>query len=279
MNGARTTCDLIDLYWRDIKDAEPLSRQREIDLFLRVRQGDEQARQELVVANLRFVVSVARGYRDYGMSLIDLISEGNLGLMEAIRRFDETRGVKFITYAVWWIRQAILKALGENGKAVRPPMSQINDLIKVRKESGRLTQSLGRSPTGEEIAANAAISSTRVQTALQVGQQALSLDAPVCPDGETSLVSVLPAEQEGVDELVEKTEMERALHACLGVLDAREFRILRAYFGLENAAPETMEEIGETLGITRERVRQLRNRALDKLRGHGGKLLAELSEN
>ena len=279
MTASRTAFDPAELYWRDIKNSEPLSRQREVELFALAHQGDERARQELVTANLRFVVSVARSYMNYGMSLVELISEGNVGLMEAIRRFDETRGFKFITYAVWWIRQAILRALGENGKAARPPMSQINDLIKVRKESDLLTQSLGRSPTREEIAATAAISPTRVQTALEVGQHALSLDAPVFADESATLASVLPAEQEGVDEEVEKTEMERALHACLKVLDAREARIMHAYFGLGNVAPQTLEEIGDALGITRERVRQLRNRALNKLRHHGGDVLAEFSAN
>ena len=279
MPSTRMGFNLAELYWRDIKNSEPLSRQREVELFTRLHAGDERARQELVTANLRFVVSVARSYMNYGMSLVELISEGNIGLLEAIRRFDETRGVKFITYAVWWIRQAILRALGENGKAARPPMSQINDLIKVRRESDLLTQSLGRSPTREEIAANAAISPTRVQTALEVGQQALSPDAPVFADEGATLSSVLPAEQEGVEEQVEKTEMEHVLHACLQVLDARESRIMRAYFGLGNIEPQTLEEIGDTLGITRERVRQLRNRALNKLRRHGGDALAEFSAN
>jgi len=279
MSATRTALDPADLYWRDIKNAAPLSRQREVELFTRVHQGDEGARQELVTANLRFVVSVAHGYINYGMSLVELISEGNIGLMEAVRRFDETRGVKFITYAIWWIRQGILRALGEYGRAARLPMSQINDRVKVKKHSDLLTQSLGRSPTSDEIAATAAISPQRVQTALDVGQHALSLDAPVFGNESASLVSALPAEQEGVDELVQKTEMERALHACLEVLDARECRIIRAYFGLGNAEPQTLEEIGDAFGITRERVRQLRNRALNKLRHHGGDALAELSAN
>ena len=135
-----------DLYWRDIKDAEPLSREKEVEFFQRAKAGDEKARQALVSANLRFVVSVARDHKDYGLSLIELISEGNIGLMEAVKRFDETRGFKFITYAVWWIRQAILKALAERGKIARPPMSQINDLQKIEKESGFLAQQLGRVP-------------------------------------------------------------------------------------------------------------------------------------
>jgi len=131
MIATRTQRDPVDIYWRDIKDAEPISRAKEIELFQRARNGDDQAKQELVMANLRFVVSVAHDYKTYGLPLIELISEGNIGLMEAIKRFDETRGFKFITYAVWWIRQAILKALAENGKPARPPKSQINDLMKV----------------------------------------------------------------------------------------------------------------------------------------------------
>jgi len=283
MPSTRMGFNLAELYWRDIKDSEPLSRRREVELFSRVREGDERARQELVTANLRFVVSVARGYLNCGMSLIELISEGNIGLLEAVRRFDETRGVKFITYAVWWIRQAILRALGVNGRAARPPISQLNDLMKVRKESDLLAQTLGRRPTREEIVATAQMSDQRVQNALEASQQALSLDAPVYADGSASVSSVLPAEQEGADEGFEKAEMERILHACVEALDARESRIMRAYFGLGNVEPQTLEEIGDALGVTRERVRQLRNRALNKLRRqlrhYGSDGLGELSSN
>ena len=268
-----------ELYWRDIKDAEPLSRQREVELFTRAHRGDEEARQELVMANLRFVVSVARDYKDYGLSLIELISEGNIGLMEAIRRFDETRGFKFITYAVWWIRQAILKALAEQGKIARPPMSQINDLQKIEKEAGVLAQELGRAPTYDEIAARVDISSERTRNAMEVGQQDLSLDAPAYPDEETPLLAVFTSSQDSIDDDFEKTEMRETLHACLNVLDAREYQILRSYFGLENTEPQTLEEIGETMGVTRERVRQLRNRALEKVRVQCGDLLLEFSSN
>jgi RNA polymerase primary sigma factor len=277
--ATRTNCDPARLYWRDIKDAEPLSRQREVELFTRAHQGDQQARQELVTANLRFVVSVASDYSHHGMSLIELISAGNVGLMEAIQRFDETRGFKFITYAAWWIRQAIFKALGENGRAVRAPMSQINDMIKVEKETGLLSQSLGRAPSREELADKAGLSLTRILTAQEVGQQALSLDAPLYADEDTPLASVLPAQQEGAESKAERTELKRALDACLQVLDARELRILRAYYGLEDTEPQTMEEIGDTLGVTRERVRQLSQRALAKLLHHGGELLAEFCQN
>lgn len=271
--------DPIELYWRDIKDAQPLSREDEVVYFKRAKAGDEEARQVLVQANLRFVVSVAREYKDYGLSLIELVSEGNFGLLEAVKRFDETRGFKFITYAVWWIRQAILKALAEQGKIARPPMSQINDLQKIEKETGALAQVLGRVPTFEEIAAKVDISIARTRNAMVVSQQDVSLDAPAFVDEETTLVQVFVAEQEGVDASFERGQMEQTVHACLGVLDSRESQIVRSYFGLDDTEPMTLEEIGDALGVTRERVRQLRNRALEKMRAQCGDLLVEFSSN
>ena len=268
-----------DLYWRDIKDAEPLSREKEVEFFQRAKAGDEKARQALVSANLRFVVSVARDYKDYGLSLIELISEGNIGLMEAVKRFDETRGFKFITYAVWWIRQAILKALSEQGKIARPPMSQINDLQKIEKESGFLAQQLGRVPTFEEIADCVEISVERTRNAFAVGQQDVSLDAPAFHDEETSLAQVFAADEIAIDEHYVDSEMRETVTACLGVLDDREREIVRAYYGLDSSEPKTLEEIGDFLGVTRERVRQLRNRALEKMKTECGSLLMEFSHN
>ena len=166
-----------ELYWREIKNAQPLSRADEVRLFKRARQGDEEARQQIIQANLRFVVSVARNYRDYGMTFGELISEGNVGLLEAVKRFDENRGFKFITYAVWWIRQAILKALAEQSRITRPPRSQIDDLQKVDKVASSLSQELGRSPTYNEIAATVDISAQRTHNATEVAQQDLSFDA------------------------------------------------------------------------------------------------------
>ena len=271
--------DLIDLYWRDIRDAEPLSRGEEVELFGKVRVGDEKAEQELIMANLRFVVSVAREYKEYGLSLIELISEGNVGLLEAVKRFDETRGFKFITYAVWWIRQAILRALAEQGKIARPPMSQLNDLQKIEKEMGVLAQQLGRIPTFEEIAENVDISRQRTRNALEVGQQDVSFDAPAFPNEDTSLLSVFSTDQEGVDDTLVESQMKETVRACLKVLDKREYQIVCSYFGLEDEGPMTLEEIGSAMGVTRERVRQLRNRALEKMRGEFGDLLVEFSSN
>ena len=279
--ASRTTpvVDSIEVYWQQIKNTEPLSRAREFDLFTRAKAGDEAAREEIIECNLRFVVSVARDYRDYGLSLAELISEGNVGLMEGVKRFDETRGFKFITYAVWWIRQAILKALAEQGRIARPPMSQINDLQKIEKESGRLAQRLGRSPTTAELSEQVDISAARTRNALEVGQPDVSFDAPAYPGEETTLHGVFAGPQEEHDEAYDDDEMKRMIRGCLLVLDERETQIVRSYFGLGDNEPMTLEEIGDNLGVTRERVRQLRNRALSKLRDNCGELLGEFSQN
>ena len=271
--------NMTDLYWRDIRHSKPLSRKDEFRLFKLAKGGDEDARQAIIKANLRFVVSVARDYKDYGMSLSELISEGNVGLMEAVNRFDEERGFKFITYAVWWIRQAILKALAEYGKIARPPMSQINDLQRLEKQSSALAQRLGRDPTYGEIASCTDISAERTRNAMEVGQPDVSFDAPTYQDEETTLHSVYPADAESIDEVFEEDEMRGTVNDCLDVLDEREYEIVRCYYGLDNLQPMTLEEIGNALGVTRERVRQLRNRAIGKLRANCGDLLAEFSRN
>ena len=278
-NVALDPNSLTELYWHDIRNAQPLSRQEEIEHFKRARAGDENARQILITANLRFVVSVARTYKDYGLSLIELISEGNIGLLEAVERFDETRGFKFITYAVWWIRQTILKALAEHGKISRPPMSQINDLQKLEKESNTLAQELGRAPTFDEISERVDISRERTLNAVEVGQQDISLDAPAYPDEDTPMHDTLASDQEGADILVQQTQMQETVDNCLKILDEREYQIVRDYFGFDDADPMTLEEIGDSMGVTRERVRQLRNRALDKIRLYCSEILVEFSNN
>ncbi len=271
--------NLTEIYWRDIRDTQPLSRLEEFDLFTRIKQGDEEAREKVITANLRFVVSVAREYKDYGLSLLELVSEGNVGLLEAVKRFDETRGFKFITYAVWWIRQAILKALAEHGRIARPPMSQVNDLQKIEKEAGVLGQRLGREPTDAELCEHVDISWVRARNARRISQQDLSFDAPVFPDENTTLHAVIGSDQEGAEDVLHEGEMKRRIADCLEILDEREYRIVRDYYGFGSLPPMTLEEIGGTLGVTRERVRQLRNRALEKLRESCGETLVLLSEN
>ena len=185
--------DLSESYWRDIQHFQPLSRQREIELVHRARAGDERAMHQMVEANLRFVVRIARGYHGRGLSFMELISEGNLGLMEAVQRFDETRGFKFITYAVWWIRQAILRALAEHGKIARPPLSRVNDLQKVERWTSILAQKLGRDPTPEEIANSAKLSLERTHNALYMAQPDISMDVPTLPDEREPLMATFAA--------------------------------------------------------------------------------------
>jgi len=274
-----TPADLLESYCRDIQHYPPLSREEEIELSRRARNGDEQARQQLVTANLRFVVSIAHEYTGRGLSLMELISEGNMGLLEAVRRFDETRGFKFITYAVWWIRQAILKALSGPRKAARPPMSRFYDLQKVEKQVDRLLQQLGRTPTLEEIAEGAGLSVERVRQAFAMAQPDVSFEAPLFPEAEETLLSVFASEENPVEEGLEKTMRAETLHQCLQILDAREHQILCGYFGLGDQPPMTLAQIGTGVGLTRERVRQLRDRALEKMRTKYGPLLREVSRN
>ena len=214
------------------------------------------------------------------MSFLELIAEGNFGLLEAVKRFDETRGFKFITYAVWWIRQAILKALAEQSRAARPPMSQVNDLQKVEKLSARLTQQLGRAPTLEEIAAAADISFERTRNAIELSQNDVSLDAPLADsEGEDTMMAVMASEGPCFEESYDCAALHQALHNSLDSLDEREQLIVRSYYGLQGLDPMTLEQIGEILGLTRERVRQLRDRALERVRTEHGDMLLELSIN
>ena len=271
--------DLAESYWRDIQHFQPLSRQREIELVHRVRAGDERAMHQMVEANLRFVVRIARGYHGRGLSFMELISEGNVGLLEAVHRFDETRGFKFITYAVWWIRQAILRALAEHGKIARPPLSRVNDLQKVERWTGILTQKLGRDPTPEEIASSAELSLERTHNALYMAQPDISMDVPTLLDEREPLMATFADCTPDPADCYERIALSQTLRTCLDRLDQRESLVVRAYFGLDDQEPQTLEQIGILLGLTRERVRQLRDEALNKMRIHAGDLLLELSNN
>ena len=272
--------EFVRIYLQDITDCEPLSREEESALFKQARRGDEEAMQRVVRANLRFVVNVARQYTGCGLSLIELIAEGNMGLLEAARRFDETRGFKFITYAVWWIRQAILQALRRSGGVIRRPATHLNDLQRIAKDAGALTQKLGRDPTVDEIAEKVGLSPERVQNARQVSAPGLlSLDAPRFDGSGEPLGSFFVAEETDVEAEFEAAELIGLVRRSLAVLDEREYQIVRTYFGLDAAEPMTLDRIGAMLGLTRERVRQLRDRALDKIRRHCGKQLVEFSDN
>jgi RNA polymerase primary sigma factor len=238
-----------------------------VTLAQRIRTGDEEALDKLVRSNLRFVVSVAKKYQNQGVSLADLINEGNLGLIRAAHKFDETKGIKFISYAVWWIRQAILQALAEQSRIVRVPLNRAGTLHKITRRSSALLQELGREPTPAEIAEGMDIEMEEVQKTLSISQNHLSLDAPLTPGEENRLLDYLPDTQNaGPDAETFEHALTQSIEEVLTTLKEREAKILRLYFGLDEPEPLTLEEIGSRLGITRERVRQIKEKALSRLR-------------
>ena len=258
---------LLDQYLREISRYPLIDRDEEARLAKRIRQGEEGALEELVRANLRFVVSVSRKYQNRGVPLPDLINEGNLGLIKAARRFDETKGIKFISYAVWWIRQAILQALAQQSRIVRVPLNRAGMVHRVSKQKAALVQGLGREPTTGEIAKALGSSPAEVEEALAIAHSHLSLDAPMVAGESGSLMDCLPdLLTPGPDEIAFERALVDALEAALETLDEREATVLRLYFGLGGEVPTSLEEVGRRLGITRERVRQVKERALDRLR-------------
>ena len=257
----------LDQYLREISQYHLLTREQEVDLAQRIRTGDGEALDVLVRSNLRFVVSVAKKYQNQGVSLADLINEGNLGLIRAAHKFDETKGIKFISYAVWWIRQAILQALAEQSRIVRVPLNRAGTLHRIGKRSSALQQELGREPTVEEIAEGLDISEEEVAKTLSISQTHLSLDAPLTPGEDNKLLDYLPDTQNlGPDDETFERALSESIEGVLSTLKEREAKILRLYFGLEGQEPMTLEEIGALLGITRERVRQIKEKALARLR-------------
>jgi len=257
----------LDQYLREISAYPLLTREEEAELARRIRQGDEEALDKLVRSNLRFVVSVAKKYQNQGVALGDLINEGNLGLIRAARKFDETKGIKFISYAVWWIRQAILQALAEQSRIVRVPLNRAGALHRIGRRSSVLLQELGREPTIEEIADELELSHEEVQRTLAISQGHLSLDAPITPGEDNRLLDYLPDQfSPGPDDELYDRALSSTIEEALGTLKEREARILRLYFGLDGQEPMTLEEIGSLLGITRERVRQIKEKALARLR-------------
>jgi RNA polymerase primary sigma factor len=258
----------LDQYLKEISAYPLLTREDEVDLATRIRTGDEEALDKLVRSNLRFVVSVAKKYQNQGVALGDLINEGNLGLIRAAHKFDETKGIKFISYAVWWIRQAILQALAEQSRIVRVPLNRAGALHRIGRRSSTLLQELGREPTVEELADELDLSEEEVQRTLAISQSHLSLDAPMTPGEDNRLLDYLPDQfSAGPDDETYERALASTVEEALGTLKEREARVLRLYFGLEDARdPMTLEEIGALLGITRERVRQIKEKALVRLR-------------
>ena len=271
--------DLLDQYLFEVSKTPLLKPPEEIALAKKVRDGDQEAMQELAKRNLRFVISVAKKYQNRGLPLTDLIGEGNVGLLTAARKFDPDQGVKFISYAVWWIRQAILASLARQGRTVRVPLNRTADLSKIVRTAEALRQELRREPTPEEISTATGLSLEVVQSLAALNTGEVRLDAPLEPDGDRSLIERFIAEDLPD---TEETSMDRFLsdeiEQALATLPPRDARVLKLYFGLNGGREHTLEEIGGMLGVTRERIRQLRDRALKRLReGDVGKALASFA--
>ena len=257
----------LDLYLREIGETALINAEEEVRLARRIKQGDKSALDKLTKANLRFVVSVAKQYQNQGLSLADLINEGNIGLIKAAKRFDETRGFKFISYAVWWIRQAILQALAEQSRIVRLPLNRVGTLHKIGKISSRLEQSLGREASPEEIAKELELSEGEVSDTLKISNSHLSLDAPFSTSEDNSLIDILEDEfQPSPDEALLSASLRVEIEKALDSLTPREAEGINLYFGLNSEKALTLEEIGARFSLTRERVRQIKEKAIRRLR-------------
>ena len=257
----------LDKYLQEIGKVDLITAEEEVELAQRVKQGDQRALEKLTKANLRFVVSVAKQYQNQGLTLPDLINEGNLGLIKAAQRFDETRGFKFISYAVWWIRQSILQALAEQSRIVRLPLNKIGSINKINKTYAFLEQSHERPPSAEEIANELDMTINDVKESMKNSGRHVSMDAPLVEGEDSDLYNVLRSgespnpDKELIHESL-RTEIERALET----LTPREADVIKLYFGLGNHHPMTLEEIGETFDLTRERVRQIKEKAIRRLK-------------
>jgi RNA polymerase primary sigma factor len=276
---AESDRDILDQYFAEVSRFPLLTADGEKALARRIQAGDQDAMEELVRRNLRFVVSVAKKYQNRGMPLIDLIGEGNVGLMTAARKFDPDQGVKFISYAVWWIRQAILAALARQGRTVRVPLNRTADLSRVIKAVAMLREKLTREPTALEISHVTGISTEIVGALVTLNAADVRLDASIGKDSDRALIERFAAEDGSTPEgqLLEQFKSHEVERALL-TLPPRDAKILRLYFGLDADREHTLDEIGKMLGVTRERVRQLRDRALKRLRqGAIGEVLRDLS--
>jgi RNA polymerase primary sigma factor len=259
----------LDRYLHEVGKIGLITADEEVVLARRIQAGDQEALERLTKANLRFVVSVAKQYQNQGLPLGDLINEGNLGLIKAAKRFDETRGFKFISYAVWWIRQSILQALAEQSRLVRLPLNRGGLLTKIGKELSKLEQEYERMPTEAEIAESLSLSVTEVTDTLRLAGRHLSVDAPFAQGEDNSLLDVLEnVETPNPDSELMKDSLKVEIERALSKLTKREAEVARLYFGIGREHPLTLEEIGERFDLTRERVRQIKEKALRKLRHH-----------
>ena len=257
----------LDKYLQDISKIDLINAQEEVELAQKIREGDQKALEKLTTANLRFVVSVAKQYQNQGLTLPDLINEGNLGLVKAAKRFDETRGFKFISYAVWWIRQAILQALAEQARIVRLPLNKIGSINKINKAFSYLEQAHQRPPSPEEIAVELEMPVSEVKQSLKNSGRHLSMDAPLIDGESSSLYDVLDyGESPRPDHALMQSSLHTEITRALDTLSPREADVIKLFYGIGEQPPMTLAEIGLTFDLTRERVRQIREKAIRKLR-------------
>ncbi len=258
----------LEKYLQEIGKVDLLTPDEEVTLAKKIKKGDQEALETLTKANLRFVVSVAKQYQNQGLSLSDLINEGNLGLIKAAQRFDETRGFKFISYAVWWIRQSILQALAEQSRIVRLPLNKVGSLNKINRAFSELEQEYEREPSADELADLLDISTDEVETTLSVAARHVSMDAPFVAGEDNSLLDVLENSMTpNTDSSLEYSASLRAeIERSLGTLTERQMDVIKLYFGIGIEHPMSLEDIGEKFGLTRERVRQIKDKAINKLR-------------
>lgn len=257
----------LDKYFQEIRKEELITAEEEVILASRIRQGDQEALTKLIRANLRFVVSVSKQYQNQGLSLPDLISEGNLGLIKAALRFDETRGFKFISYAVWWVRQSILQALAEHSRLIRLPLNKVILLNKLLKMCVEMEQQLGRSPEATELADFAGVPLKTVKDMMRYFEKHLSIDAPLIQDEEATMHDFLNSgDVNSPEKKLILDSLHKEIEEMIDDLSEREADVLRYYFGLEGSHPLTMQEIGERFELSRERVRQIKDQAIKKLK-------------
>lgn len=256
----------LDKYLQEIGHEELLTTDQEVELAQRIRKGDKRALEKLTKANLRFVVSVAKQYQNQGLSLPDLINEGNVGLIKAAEKFDETRGFKFISYAVWWIRQSILQAIAEQSRLVRLPLNQVGSVNKIARELSRFEQEHERKPSVDEIAERVDLPEDKIADAMKANSRHVSMDAPIADGEDSSMIDFLAGDSSNTDRELAIESLKAEVSRILKLLTDKEQKVLRAFFGIDGSPEMTLDEIGEKYNLTRERVRQIKEKALRRLR-------------
>lgn len=256
----------LDKYLQEIGHEELLTTDQEVELAQRIRKGDKRALERLTKANLRFVVSVAKQYQNQGLSLPDLINEGNVGLIKAAEKFDETRGFKFISYAVWWIRQSILQAIAEQSRLVRLPLNQVGSVNKITRELNKFEQEHERKPSVDEIAERVDLPEDKIADAIKANSRHVSMDAPIADGEDSSMIDFLAGDSSNTDRELAIESLKAEVSRILKLLTDKEQKVLRAFFGIDGSPEMTLDEIGEKYNLTRERVRQIKEKALRRLR-------------